>query len=337
MKKLKMGIVGLGRLGRQHAENICFRIPNAELVAVCSIKQEEVDEVMNNWGVPAGYTDFDKILENKDMEAVFIASASAAHGEQIIKALRAGFHVFTEKPLGVNVEECLTVEEEVKKYPDKIFTIGFMRRFDPSYAYAKKLIDEGEIGQPIMVRSVTIDTDDTAEFALQFTATSGGLFLDFNTHDVDLARWILGSEVDEVYSIGGCYVHKGFEKYQDADNAISTLKFKNGTMATIYAGRTAMHGHHIETEIIGTKGTLRIGNEPEKNQVDIFNSNGLVKHTVKDFLERFEEAYLLEVQNFVDCVLEGRKPELNAIDGTKSTEVAFAMTKSYREKHVVKL
>ena len=97
MKKLKMGIVGLGRLGRQHAENICFRIPNAELVAVCSIKQEEVDEVMNNWGVPAGYTDFDKMLENRDMEAVFIASASAAHGEQIIKALRAGFHVFTEK------------------------------------------------------------------------------------------------------------------------------------------------------------------------------------------------------------------------------------------------
>lgn len=335
MEKVKIGIVGLGRLGRKHAENIAFKVPNAELKAVCSIIKEEVDDVQKNWGIEYGYTDFNEMLKNDKLDAIFIASSSGEHCRQIEAALDSGFHVFSEKPLGLTIEECFRAKKAVEKHSDKVFFLGFMRRYDRSYAYAKQKIEEGYIGDPVLIRCYGLDPVKAIKGAIAFAEKSGGLFLDMAVHDFDLARWYLNSEAESVYAIGGCYAYKEFAKYGDADNGAALVKFKNGCMGLFYAGRTCAHGYHIETEIVGTKGSLRIGTVPYKNLVTITNENGVTNECVGGFLERFGEAYLNELQEFVNCIIEGRKPSVTVDDGIKSTELAYAATESFASNKLV--
>ncbi|KJR44824.1 Myo-inositol 2-dehydrogenase 1 [Desulfosporosinus sp. I2] len=335
MDKIKMGIVGLGRLGRQHAENIEFRIPNAELSAVCSIVKSEVDEVQSAWGIEYGYTNFDEMLTNKELDAIFISSPSGEHCRQIEAALDAGFHVFSEKPLGLTIEECILAEKAVERHPDKVFMLGFMRRYDSSYSYAKRKIQEGAIGKPFLIRCYGLDPVSAIQGAIKFAATSGGIFLDMAIHDFDLARWYLESEVRSIYAVGGCFGYKEFGKFSDADNAAALVQFKNDAMGMFYAGRTSAHGYHIETEIVGTEGALRIGTIPVKNQVTVFNQNGAVLECSSGFMERFEDAYVNELQEFVNCVVENRKPSVTVYDGTRSTKIAYAATDSFKHNKLV--
>ena len=239
--------------------------------------------------------------------------------------------------MGVNVQECKRVEEITKAHPHQVFLVGFVRRFDPSYAFAMKKIREGAIGEPFLVRSQTVDLDEYAEFQVKFVPTSGGIFLDCNVHDIDLARWFLGSEVKSVYAIGGSFVHPEFDTVNDADNTVAVAKFEDNKMAVFSASRTAFHGHDTHTEITGTKGILKIGITPQKNRVEILDSHGVRKECVQDFYERFEEGFLNEAQAFVDCIQRGQQPELRAEDGTRATEVGFAVTKAFREGRIVKL
>ena len=335
MKKVKIGIVGLGRLGRKHAENIAFRVPNAELTAVCSIVKSEVDEVQRAWDIKYGYYSFDEMLGNKELDAIFISSSSGEHCRQIEAALDAGFHVFSEKPLGITVEECLSAARAVERHGDKVFMLGFMRRYDSSYAYAKRKIEEGLIGKPYLIRCYGLDPVNAIQGAIRFAETSGGIFLDMAIHDFDLARWYLESEAKSVYAIGGCYAYKEFEKYGDADNAAALVQFENGAMGLFYAGRTCAHGYHIETEVVGTKGSLRIGTVPYKNLVTVFNETGAVNECVGGFLERFDRAYLNELREFVNCIVEGRKPDVTVYDGVKSTELAYAAKESFENNKLV--
>ncbi|MHB1392695.1 MAG: inositol 2-dehydrogenase [Clostridia bacterium] len=335
MKKIRIGIVGLGRLGLKHAEDLAFKIPNVELLAVCSIKKEEIDYVQNNWNIKYGYTDYYEMIKNNELDAVAIVSPSSEHCAQIEAALEAGLHVFCEKPLGVTVEECKLAERAVEKHPDKVFMLGFMRRYDPSYAYAKQKIDEGAVGKPFLIRATSADPEKAIVGAIKFAATSGGMFLDMMIHDIDLARWFLGSEARSIYAVGGCYAHDEFKLFKDSDNACALMQFKNDTMAMFYSGRTAPHGYHVETEIVGTKGTLRVGTTSQKNLVTIFNEHGAVQECVSGFPERFEQAYLLEKQEFISCILENRKSEVTVYDGTKSTEIAYKATESFRENKLI--
>jgi myo-inositol 2-dehydrogenase / D-chiro-inositol 1-dehydrogenase len=335
MKKVRIGAVGLGRLGKKHAENIAFRILNAELLAVCSIAEEEVLQAQKEFGVKYGYTDFSEMLKNEELDAIFIASSSTEHCRQIEEALKAGYHVFSEKPLGVTIEEVNKAEVIVETYGDKVFMLGFMRRYDPSYAYAKKKIDEGEIGKPFLIRCYGLDPVEVVKGAIAFAEKSGGLFLDMAIHDIDLARWYLGSEAKSVYAVGGCYAYPEFEKYNDADNGAALIQFNNGSIGMFYAGRTCAHGYHIETEIIGTKGALRIGTVPQKNLVTVFNDEGVVQECTSGFIERFEQAYVAEVQEFVNCILENRKPGVLVKDGVKSTEIAYACKESFENNRLV--
>lgn len=335
METVKMGVVGLGRLGIEHAENIAFKIPNAELTAVCSVVKEEVDNIKNNWGVKYGYTDYYEMIKNDELDAVAIVSPSPKHVEHITAALETGLHVFTEKPLGINVEECKVAEKAVEKHNDKVFMLGFMRRYDPSYAYAKQKIKEEAIGKPILVKAASIDPEALIEGAIRFAATSGGLFLDMAIHDIDLVRWFLESEASTIYAAGGCYLHQEFAEFNSGDNVAALMQFKNGTMALFYAGLTAPHGYHIETEIVGTLGTLKISTVPQKNLVTILNQDGAVQECVSNFQERFKEAYLIEIQEFVDCIIENRKPDITVYDGTLATKIAYAATESFQKNKLV--
>jgi len=330
-------MVGLGRLGMKHAENLAFRVRGAELAAVCALESERVEAARRDWSVPSGYADFAGMLGDAELDAIVIASSSGAHCRQIEQALDAGFHVFCEKPLGVTLEECIQAENAVARHPDRTFMLGFMRRFDPSYRRAKKLIDEGYIGRPILFRGYSVDPESAIEGAIRFAPSSGGQFLDMSVHDIDLARWMLGGEAETVYATGGCYAHPEFAAYGDGDNLAALARFDNGAMAFFLAGRTAAHGYAVETEIIGTKASLRIANVPQKDLVELLDERGVIRECSQSFLERFESAYLAEVQEFVDCIREKRAPRVSVHDGTMATKLAFAATRSFREQQIIRL
>jgi len=334
---VKIGIAGLGRLGSRHAQNLRYRVVGVELAAVCSIVPEELAWAREVLGVTKTYDSYDEMLNKADLDAVFLVTSSFEHADQAIKALEKGLHVFTEKPMGVNPEECKRVEDVVSQHAEQVFFIGFVRRFDPSIVYAKKLIDDGAIGEPFLVRTQTVDMDEYADFQVEFVPTSGGIFLDFNVHDIDLTRWLLGSEIRAVYSRGGSYVHKAFGELNDADNTVVLATFDDGKMAVISASRTAFHGHDTHTEITGSKGILKVGITPAKNRVELLDSYGVRQECVRDFYERFQEGFLNEAQDFADCIREGRKPIMTALDGRKATEVGFAMTDSFKQKREVVL
>ncbi len=337
MEKVRIGIVGLGRLGMRHAENIAVRTAGAELAAVCALEPDRVSHARAMWGVPNGYDRFESMLANRDLDAIFIASSSGEHCRQIGQALEAGFHVFCEKPLGVTLEECMQAEEAVGKRPRKVFMLGFMRRYDSSYSRARKLIQDGYIGRPILFRGYSVDPESAIEGAIRFAPTSGGQFLDMSVHDIDLARWMLGAEAKSVFAAGGCYAHQEFAQYGDGDNLAAFLRFDNDAMAFLLAGRTAAHGYVVETEIIGTKATLRVASVPQKDMVELLDDRGAVRECSQNFLERFGAAYLAETQEFVDCIREQRKPEVTVHDGVMATKVAFAATQSFRRDELVRL
>ena len=337
MKKVKVGIVGLGRLGRTHAENLAFSIPGAELTAACSIVDSELNYAKEQLGVEKTYSDFAAMCQDPDIDAVVIVSPSTYHPEQISLALKAGKHVFCEKPLAVTLEECRATEEEVKKYPDQVFMLGFMRRYDPSYAYAKKKIESGAIGTPYLVKATGVDPDADAESLLDsgFVPKSGGIMMDMASHDIDLMRWFLQDDPAEVYAVGSTVKHPRFREQGDVETACATFKFKNGAMGQLHVGRASVHGYHIETEIIGTEGSIRVSPVPCKNLAMLYDKTGAVQECVRNFPERFHQAYVEEMKEFIDCIVEKRTPGVDVHDGTQATLICAAAQKALETGAIV--
>lgn len=329
MKKIKIGSVGLGRLGYEHASNIATKIPQAELVAICDIDANRVATVADELDVQYRYTNFEEMCKNPELDAIVIVSPSALHPEQIAMALSHGKHVFCDKPLGTTVEQCLVAEKAVEAHPDKIFMLGFMRRFDPSYLDAKARIARGELGKVILVRSYTQDPIATIEGTLKFAKWSGGQFLDMCVHDIDLVRWFTQSEPKNVWGIGGCFEFEQYREWNDGDNVSVMMQCEDEAMAFMFAGRAAAHGSNVETEIIGTRGTLRIASVPAKNLLEIMDSHGVRRECYMDFLTRWHEAYINEIVEFCNCILENRKPEVTVYDGTAVSRIAYRCKESF--------
>ena len=300
MKEIKVGIVGLGRLGSVHAQNLAFKIPGCKLVAACSLVQKELDWAKDYLKVEYTTTDYKKMVDEADIEAVVIVSSSPEHCWMIEYALDAGKHVFTDKPLGCSLEECKRAEAAVERHPDKIFFLGFMRRYDPSYADAKAQINAGRIGKPYLVKATGLDPEALVESCIKFSKTSGGIFIDAASHDIDLMRWFLGGEVTEVYAAGTNFKHPEFAENGDT-----------------------------ETEIVGTEAHIRVAGVPWKDRVMVYDQYGARQEIIENFPQRFAEAYLLEMVDFIDCIQKDRKPELTVYDGTKATLVTYAITDSF--------
>jgi myo-inositol 2-dehydrogenase/D-chiro-inositol 1-dehydrogenase len=336
MDKVRIGSVGLGRLGLRHAQNIASKVSNATLEAICDVSADALAATKSELSVPKTYTRFEDMVADKNIDAVVIVSPSGMHTKHIALALDAGKHVFCEKPLGTTVAECREAEKAVNTHPDKVFMLGFMRRFDASYKYAHDKVVAGEIGRPVLFRSYGQDPERFIDGAIKFGPTSGGEFIDMCVHDIDLARWFTGSEPCSVYAIGGCYAHPEFAKWNDGDNVSALMKFKNDAMVFLFAGRTSPFGYNVQTEIIGTKGILRIGAVPQKNLVEVLDEHGVRKECSENFLERFEESYVTEMQEFVNCVTEGRKPEVTVEDGTRCTEIAFTCKRAFETGELVR-
>jgi myo-inositol 2-dehydrogenase/D-chiro-inositol 1-dehydrogenase len=335
---LRIGIAGVGRMGRHHAANLAHRVLGAELVAACSPVADELAWARDALGVAHVYGEYTRLLAHPGLEAVFLATPTTLHADQINEGLRAGKHVFSEKPLALNIADCLRVEEEAAKHPRQKVMIGYVRRFDPSYRDAHDKIKSGAIGRPFLARSQTADQNDASGFFVRYAGASGGILLDMSVHDIDTVRWLLGANgARRVFATGTIAIHEGLRECGDVDNAVATIEFADGQIASIYASRTMAHGHETLTEIVGTMGRLTVGQNPRLNRVEIADAHGVRNECTPTFYERFAEAFLLEAQAFVDIVREDRAPPLTLRDATEATRIGIAVTESLRTKRAVEL
>lgn len=334
---IKVGIIGLGRMGQTHARNIADNVPGATLYAACSFVDEELELAKREFGVKETYKNYEDMIANPNLDAVVIVSPSGLHTEHIRLAMEKGLHVFCEKPIGLDEEDIKQTIEVINSRPNQVFHLGFMRRYDESYQYAKKLVDEGAIGELTLIRCYGIDPSSGLESFVNFArnSKSGGLFADMSIHDIDLVRWFTGKEVKRVWAIGKNAAYPELDELGELETGAAMMQLEDKTMALLVAGRNAAHGYHVETELIGTKGMLRIAQEPEKNLVTIFDNQGVVRPTSQNFPERFRDAFINEMKEFISCIKEGRQPEVTAYDGLQGTIVADACQKSVETNAIV--
>jgi myo-inositol 2-dehydrogenase/D-chiro-inositol 1-dehydrogenase len=343
---LRIGVVGLGRLGKRHAQNLAYRVPGAVLAAVCSPLDDELAWAREALpAAPRAYRDYAALLGDRDVDAVWLVTPSSLHAQQIVDALHAGKHVFCEKPLSLDIAECERVIAEAQRTPHLQATIGFMRRFDPSYRDAYQRIQAGGIGRPFMVRSQTCDQNDPEGFFVRFAPTSGGIFLDCTVHDIDVARWLLGKpKAKRVYAAGTVALHEGLRESGDVDNGVAICEFEGGQLAMFYASRTMAHGNDTGSEVIGTAGALAVGRVPRLNRVEIMDAHGVRNECTPTFFDRFEDAFLYEAQAFVAAVRAGtsggkggEQAGATLADALEATRIGSALRRSLETGQAVML
>jgi myo-inositol 2-dehydrogenase/D-chiro-inositol 1-dehydrogenase len=327
---IKVGIAGLGRLGKRHAEQLARHTPGARLVSACSPVAAELAWARDELGVATLHEDFAAFVRDPQLDAVVLVTPSNLHAEQTIAALDAGKHVFVEKPLSLDVAECERVEAAARRRPDRVAMVGFVRRFDPSYAQAHADIAAGAIGRPFLVRSQTCDMNDPEGFFVRFAPTSGGIFMDCSVHDIDLARWMLGSpKATRAFASGTIALHPALAECSDVDNGLGIVEFERGARAVFYASRTMAHGHETTTEIVGTAGMLSVGVGAQRDRVVVRDASGVRHRAVSDFFERFGEAFQREMDAFVQAC-RGAPPALTLSDATEATRIGQALARSLR-------
>lgn len=330
-KKLGVGVIGLGRLGNSYAKYFNGRIGGAQLVAVSDVNQETAMSVAAELGVSKRYTGYEDLISDAEVEAVVIVSPTSTHKEIVVAAANHGKAIFCEKPLSISLAEAQEMQRIVEQ-TGVFFQMGFMRRFDKGYLAAKRKIEDGEIGTPVVFKS---SSRDPFRPSLEYLdpAHSGGLFIDCGIHDLDLARWYMG-EIASVYSIGGTLAYPEMKAIGDIDNAITSLYFTSGALGTIDLSRNGVYGYDIRTEILGTEGTLKIGYLRE-TPILVMNSKGITHDTVPYFTERFEQAYISQLQDFVNNLLERQPPSVTCADGVAALQASAAATLSFKENRPV--
>lgn len=330
-RTLNVGIAGLGRLGKRHAEQLARHTPGARLIAACSPVVAELEWARNELGVSRCHDALEAMLADPELHAVVLVTPTTLHADQTIACLRAGKHVFIEKPLSLDAVTCEAVEAVAKVHPDLVAMVGFVRRFDPSYVEAKAAIDKGDLGRPFLVRSQTCDQNDETGFFVRFAESSGGIFMDCSVHDIDLARWMFGNpRATRVFASGTVAIHEGLKRLGDVDNGLAIVEFAGGQRAVFYASRTMPHGHETTTEVIGTHGTLQVGMGAHLSRVQYRDVCGVGHRALPDFFARFGEAFRLEIAAFVAACQGERQNRVTLNDATEATRIGQAMAQSLR-------
>jgi myo-inositol 2-dehydrogenase/D-chiro-inositol 1-dehydrogenase len=335
MEKLNVGVIGLGRMGRIHARNLQYRIPRTNLLAVSDIAAETARQIGSDLEVPQIETDYRRILENRDIDAVLICSSTNTHARIMTEAAAAGKQIFCEKPIDLEMAVIDQALAAVKKAGVKL-QIGFNRRYDPNYRKLRELVRDGAIGTPYTFRIISRDPQPAPP---EYIKICGGIFLDMMIHEYDLARFIMDDEIDEIMAIGNCLIDPAFAAAGDVDNALVTFKFKkSGALGNIENSRKAVYGYDQRIEVFGSQGALAVGNRDTiKVQVLGANSthNDLVVHQGQ--FGRYEEAYLTEIVEFVDCILQDREPLTTGADGKLAVEIGYKAKESFTKKCIVKI
>lgn len=331
--KIGVGVVGTGRIGKLHIEHLALNIPEAELVAVCSLDRPGAESLAKQFNVPKVTDDYTTLLTEPRIEAVLVASATDTHVEISQAAAKAGKHVFCEKPISLDLEQIDETLAIVEKAGVK-FQVGFNRRFDVSFARVREAVASGEIGEPHIMQ---ITSRDPAPPPIEYVKVSGGIFLDMTIHDFDMARYIIGDEVVQVYAVGGVRVDPQIGEVGDIDTTVITLQFQNGVIATIDNSREAVYGYDQRVEVFGSKGMVAAANPPT-DTVTFSGSEGTrAASPPYFFVERYKPAFLAELQAFFRCIQEGTPPPVTGEDGRAPVVIGFAALKSLRENRPVLL
>jgi inositol 2-dehydrogenase len=331
--RLNVGAIGLGRLGRVYAQDLAQRVPNARLVAVADQKAELAEQFARDFDVPKWYRSHQELLADKDVEAVAVVTSTSTHKEVVLDAVRNGKAVFCEKPIAMSLEEAREMLETVEA-AGVFFQPGFQRRFDAGYVAAKKQIETGVIGTPVVLTSTS---RDPFRPPLEFCdpKVSGGLIADMGVHDFDVARMYMG-DVKSVCAIGCTLAYPEMKTVGDIDNAIINMVFESGALGAVELSRNAVFGYDIRTEIWGTKGSLQIGYH-RQTPILIMTKEGITHDVVPYFMERFESAYLAQIQDFVNKVQHGGKPAVTGADAVAAMRISLAATRSLHEGRIVEI
>ena len=323
-KKLRIGIIGAGRIGKLHATNLMRSVPIAELAAVSDVYEPAAKELAEQLNIPAYYSDYRKILEDEAIDAVFICSSTDTHSPISIEAAKAGKHIFCEKPIDHDLDRIAEVLDAVKAAGVK-YQVGFNRRFDRNFRHVHEVVKNGGVGN---VHIVKVTSRDPEAPPISYVKVSGGIFVDMAIHDFDMVRYLSGSEVEEVSAVGTCLVNPEIGAAGDVDTCIITLRFKNGALGVIDNSRQAVYGYDQRVEVFGSKGCITADNETANNTT-LYTADGVSKEKpLWFFLERYNDAYIQEEVDFVDACLNDKPTVVGAFDGLQPVKIAIAAKKS---------
>jgi inositol 2-dehydrogenase len=331
---VRIGLIGAGRMGSTLAHHLAFGVSAADFVAIVDSSLENAQALAQTCGVANAYNDTASLLARTDIQAVVIATPTNTHAALVKQAAEAGKHIFVEKPLALTLAACDEAMGATSAAGVKL-QVGFMRRYDPAYVAAKQQIDAGVIGRPVMFKGIGRDPWRTSlDYARR--EKSGGLIADMGIHDIDLARWLMGSEIVRVYSEGECLVFPELREVGDIDNAVVNLKFANEAIGSIDVSRNAIYGYDIRTEIIGSAGSIFIGGL-QQTMTWTLTKNKIAHDTVPNFMARFPEAYAAEMNDFVTAIEQDRPVAVTGEDARAATAVCIAATMSLDEGRPVSL
>ena len=336
-EKLRVALIGAGRAGMIHARNFRGSVPGAHMAAVCDPVVEAAQGAAKELEIDCWVTDYKQIMEREDIDAVIIATPTKYHCEIVEAAARAGKHILCEKPKAMTVAECDRMDRAAKENGVTL-QIAFMRRFDASFMAAKKMIDEGEIGDVVMVRSNTRGPSIPKPWMYDISKSNGPL-AEVCSHDIDSLRWFTGSDFKTVFAIGGNYrcpdARADFPDFYD--NVTLNASFVNGCQGIIDGAQGVLYGYDARCEILGTRGCIYLGNTRE-NSVTLCRSD--MRQTgeyINSWKYLFREAYFEEDCDFVRAVLEQRQPKVTAYDGKMAVLTVNAGNLSIREKRIVEI
>jgi myo-inositol 2-dehydrogenase/D-chiro-inositol 1-dehydrogenase len=330
---LRMGVIGAGRIGKIHAENLATRVPGVVVAAIADPLLNAAQETAGRLHIPLAYADYHAILEDANIDAVAICSSTDTHAQIISEAALAGKHIFCEKPIAYDLGKIDRALEDVADAGVKL-QIGFNRRFDPSFRKVRQMVAEGKIGELHILR---ITSRDPAPPPVEYVRVSGGMFFDMTIHDFDMSRYLSGSEVVEVYAAAGVRVDPQIGEAGDIDTAVVTLKFQNGAIGSIDNSRKAVYGYDQRVEVFGSGGMVSVVNNTPDGHI---YSNAESIQSAKPlffFLERYMDSFIAEMKDFAECVRQDSQPPVTGLDGRAPVVIAKAATLSYRQNRPVKL
>jgi predicted dehydrogenase len=334
MNELRIAVVGAGRIGLTHAENLARRARCARLVAVTTSDSDRAEAVRRTCGEVTVYANLDQLLEGEPLDGVIIASSTSAHVDNVVRCAARGLHILCEKPLALNLEDCARAAAAADGAGVKLM-IGHVRRFDSGNVEAKRLIEGGAVGRPVLYRSISGDMDPPPP-GFADPGVSGGLILDSMYHDIYLGRWLMDDEIVRVYGEGEALIDEGVRSVGDVDNAVVSARFAGGAMGTLSASRVTRYGHDVRGEVIGDEGAVQIGRF-RHTPVRLLDRRGVhhdMAHTTPD---RMGDAFVTMLQAFVDCVRNDTKPPVSTDDGRATVAVALAATQSIHTRAPVEV
>ncbi len=319
-----IGVIGAGRIGRLHARNIATRVPNARLTAIADIRIAAAEDLANQLNVTLATNATDELINSDNVDAIVIACATNAHARIIQQAAAAGKHVLCEKPLATDLAEIDAAIEAAAQAYIKL-QIGFNRRFDVNVQRVRLAVISDEIGHPQLIHIIS---RDPAPPSIEYLRGSGGIFMDMTIHDFDMARYLVGSEVVELYVNGAVLVDERIGEFGDIDTAITSLRFENGAIGMIDNCRRAAYGYDQRIEILGTKGSVRTQNVPPNNTI-ISDANGIRSELpLHFFLERYDQSFVDEMSAFVQAIQNDTEPLVTGADGKAPVLMALAAIRS---------